>query len=87
MIIEAKKSDLEPFALLAKKKGIVFRYSRPSLSPKKTKEFSNPSPSGDVWFNSPYNLEEINKGVQDIQNGNFTKLSTKKELHDLLDSL
>jgi hypothetical protein len=87
MTIEAKKSDLEPFALLAKQKGIVFRYSHPSLSPKKTKVSDNPSPSGDTWFNSPDNLEEINKGVQDIQNGNFTKISTKKELHNFLDSL
>jgi hypothetical protein len=53
----------------------------------KTKTTNNPSPSGDVWFNNPNNLAEISKGVQDIKNGKFTMLKSKKELHDFLDNL
>jgi len=87
MIIEAEKSDLEPFALLAKQKGVAFRYSGSLLGHRKKKRVNNFSPSGDIWFDDPENIAVIEEGLQDIRNGRYTTFKTKEELHDFLDGL
>jgi hypothetical protein len=35
----------------------------------------NPSPSGDEWFDDPANIEEVKKGIDDIENGRVRPLS------------
>lgn len=45
------------------------------------------SPSGDLFFADKRNVEKINKSIQASKSSEITKVSTKEELDQLLNSL
>ena len=45
------------------------------------------SPSGDLFFADKRNVEKLNKSIQGSKVEKPTKVNTKKELDELLDSL
>lgn len=44
---------------------------------------SNPSPSGDAWFDNPENMASVVRGIQDAKQGK-TKVYTMEEIRNLL---
>lgn len=44
---------------------------------------SNPSPSGDAWFDNPENMASVMRGIQDAKQGK-TKVYTMEEIRNLL---
>jgi hypothetical protein len=44
---------------------------------------TNPSPSGDPWFNDPENIASIKRGIEDVKQGK-TKEYTMEEIRGLL---
>lgn len=44
---------------------------------------SNPSPSGDVWFDNLENMASVMRGIQDAKQGK-TKAYTMEEIRNLL---
>ncbi|MFI3296148.1 MAG: hypothetical protein R3Y59_00800 [bacterium] len=46
-----------------------------NISPSENIRTSNPSPSGDVWFDVPENLESINRGLLEAKKGMGRALS------------
>ncbi|WP_099464790.1 MULTISPECIES: hypothetical protein [Parabacteroides] len=45
---------------------------------------TNPSPSGDVWFNDPQNIASVMRGIEDAKQGR-AKAYTMDEIRNLLD--
>jgi hypothetical protein len=45
------------------------------------------SPSGDLYFADKRNVEKLNKSIEASKAGKITRVNTKKELGDLLNSL
>ena len=45
------------------------------------------SPSGDLFWADKRNVEHVDKSIQEIKEGNFTRVETKEELKNFLSSL
>lgn len=46
---------------------------------------TNPSPSGDQWFENPGNMASVMRGIEDVKQGR-TKAYTMDEIRNLLSS-
>jgi hypothetical protein len=47
----------------------------------------NESEETDVYFSDPYIRSQIEQGMQDVKTGKITRVKTKEELNNLLNSL
>jgi len=47
----------------------------------------NPSPSNDLWFNDPMNIEALERAIVQVKEGKVTRVSGKEELKAFLDNL
>jgi hypothetical protein len=47
----------------------------------------NPSPSNDLWFNDPVNIEALDRSIVQAKEGKVIRISGKDELKAFLDNL
>jgi hypothetical protein len=77
MLLEAeKKSDLMPFAQIARKQGIVVKYVT-----------NNPSPSGDKWFENQKNLSYLDKKIEKAKNDKHYIINEDESVREFFEKL
>ena len=67
-----RSDELFPFLLVAKANAVCVEVS------------TNPSPSGDGWFDDPDNMASVMRGIEDAKQGR-TKAYTIDEMRKMLD--
>ena len=83
MLLQAEnRTDLRPFAQIARKQGIVVRYIV-----QKEKKSNNPSPSGDTWFDDPKNLAYLQKKIKASKNDNHYIIQENESVREFFDKL
>lgn len=49
--------------------------------------YTNPSPSGDTWFDDPENLAALNRGIEDDKQGRTIAMKPNETLDQFLDRI
>lgn len=80
--IDLPSDVVERLTVLASKSGESLKSYMERILTSKACE-NNPSPSGDSWFDNEENLQEVMKGIQEIDRGKGS-LYTASEVHELL---
>ena len=80
--IDLPSDVIERLTVLASKSGESLKSYMERILTSKARE-NSPSPSGDSWFDDDKNLQEVMKGIQEIDRGEGS-IYTASELHDFL---
>jgi hypothetical protein len=73
------KKNMRLVLQVAKQFGVSVRSQR-SIGGKLSRNYKNPSPSNDPWWDIPENYWEINRRVEEIRNGNAEFVSIDDSL-------
>lgn len=49
--------------------------------------YTNPSPSGDTWFDNPENIASIMRGIEDVKQGRAIAMKPGETLDQFLDRI